>query len=106
MFGADSDRHTEGSPVELEEVEAGACGLDAVHSLIAVRCGRRERLQRALAYLTGLPLPLERTNGWRWAVLAGDGTMNRRRYGKTRAKGARAVPSGGQLCLVVQMLGQ
>ena len=74
MFGADSDRHTEGSPVELEEVEAWACGLEAVHSLIAARFGRREPLQRALAYLKGLLSPLERKNGWQLAEFAGDGT--------------------------------
>ena len=46
----------------MEEVEAWACDLDAVHSLIADRFGRREPRQRALAYLEGLLSPVERKN--------------------------------------------
>jgi hypothetical protein len=51
-------------PVELEEVEAWAAGLEAVHARIAQRFGRREPRQRALAYLKGLLSPVERKNGW------------------------------------------
>ena len=61
-IGEDSDRYKWRSPVELEEVEAWACDLDAVHSLIADRFGRREPRQRALAYLEGLLSPVERKN--------------------------------------------
>lgn len=72
MSGEDSDRTKSRSPVELEEVEAWACGLEAMHSLIADRFERREPRQRALAYLKGLLSPLERKNGWQLAEFAGD----------------------------------
>ena len=74
MSGEDSDRIKSRSPVELEEVEAWACGLEAMHSLIADRFERREPRQRALAYLKGLLSPLERKNGWQLAEFAGDST--------------------------------
>ena len=74
MPGEDSDRTKSRSPVELEEVEAWACGLEAMHSLIADRFERREPRQRALAYLKGLLSPLERKNGWQLAEFAGDST--------------------------------
>ena len=74
MSGEDSDRYKLRSPVELEEVEAWACGLDAMHFLIADRFERREPRQRALAYLKGLLSPLERKNGWQLAEFAGDST--------------------------------
>ena len=74
MSGEDSDRYEWRSPIELEEVESWACGLDAMHSMIADRFERREPRQRALAYLKGLLSPLERKNGWQLAEFAGDST--------------------------------
>ncbi len=51
-----------------------ATGLEALHSRIAHRFGRREPRQRVLSYLKGLLSPIERKNGWQLAEYAGDGT--------------------------------
>lgn len=59
---------------QLREVEFWARGLEALHSRIAHRFGRREPRQRVLSYLKGLLSPIERKNGWQLAEYAGDGT--------------------------------
>jgi SRSO17 transposase len=61
-------------PVELEEVQTWAAGLQALHARIAHRFDRKEPRQRALAYLKGLLSPIERKNGWQLAEYAGDKT--------------------------------
>src|SRR3982751_2409555 len=48
--------------------------VDALAARIAPRCVRVEPGRRALAYLRGLLLPLERKNGWQLAEAAGDAT--------------------------------
>src|SRR5918912_993216 len=48
--------------------------LDALAVRIAPRFVRTEPRRRALAYLRGLLLPLERKNGWQLAEAAGDAT--------------------------------
>src|SRR3954469_12471463 len=48
--------------------------LDALAARIAPRFVRVEPRRRALAYLRGLLLPLERKNGWQLAEAAGDAT--------------------------------
>ena len=48
--------------------------LDALAAQIAPRFSRAEPRRRALAYLRGLLMPLERKNGWQLAEAAGDGT--------------------------------
>jgi SRSO17 transposase len=48
--------------------------LEALAARIAPRFTRTEPRQRALAYLRGLLLPLERKNGWQLAEAAGDTT--------------------------------
>ena len=48
--------------------------LDALAARIAPRFARAEPRRRALAYLRGLLLPLERKNGWQLAEAAGDAT--------------------------------
>src|ERR671928_974256 len=48
--------------------------LDALAARIAPRFSRAEPRRRALAYLRGLLLPLERKNGWQLAEAAGDAT--------------------------------
>src|SRR3954464_1719232 len=48
--------------------------LDALAERIAPRFVRVEPRRRALAYLRGLLLPLERKNGWQLAEAAGDAT--------------------------------
>src|SRR4051812_44853889 len=48
--------------------------LDALAARIAPRFVRAEPRRRALAYLRGLLLPLERKNGWQLAEAAGDAT--------------------------------
>jgi SRSO17 transposase len=60
--------------VELEEVQAWAQGLEALHARIASRFGRKEPRKRALAYLKGLLSPIERKNGWQLAEYVGDST--------------------------------
>src|ERR671939_1005215 len=48
--------------------------LDALAARIAPRFSRAEPRRRALAYLRGLLLPVERKNGWQLAEAAGDVT--------------------------------
>src|SRR5918912_1876717 len=48
--------------------------LDALAARIAPRFSRAEPRRRALAYLRGLLLPLERRNGWQLAEAVGDPT--------------------------------
>src|ERR687886_2052365 len=48
--------------------------LDALAARMAPRFVRAEPRRRALAYLRGLLLPLERKNGWQLAEAAGDAT--------------------------------
>ena len=55
--------------VELEEVESWAKGLEALHSRIASRFGRREPRQVVLERTV-----LERKNSWQLAEYAGDQT--------------------------------
>src|ERR687897_2405758 len=54
--------------------EGWARDLDALAARIAPRFVRAEPRRRALAYLRGLLLPLERKNGWQLAEAAGDAT--------------------------------
>ena len=58
----------------LREVESWARGLEALHSRIAHRFGRKEHRKRVLSYLKGLLGSVERKNGWQLAEYAGDGT--------------------------------
>lgn len=58
----------------LREVESWARGLEALHSRIAHRFGRKEPRKRVLSYLKGLLGSVERKNGWQLAEYAGDGT--------------------------------
>ncbi|NIN68047.1 MAG: IS701 family transposase, partial [Anaerolineae bacterium] len=60
--------------VELEDVESWAKGLEALHSRIASRFGRREPQQRVMSYLKGLLGPVERKNSWQLAEYVGDKT--------------------------------
>src|SRR5918995_4250303 len=53
-------------------VEGWARDLEALAARIAPRFCRAEPRRRALAYLRGLLLPLERKNGWQLAEAAGD----------------------------------
>ena len=58
----------------LREVESWARGLEALHSRIAHRFGRKEPRKRVLSYSKGLLGSVERKNGWQLAEYAGDGT--------------------------------
>jgi hypothetical protein len=49
---------------DLEEVQAWAAGLNALHARIAGRFARAEPRRRALAYLRGLLGNVTRKNGW------------------------------------------
>jgi SRSO17 transposase len=59
---------------DIEEVQAWAAGLDALHVRIAGRFVRAEPRRRALAYLRGLLGPVGRKNGWQLAEHAGERT--------------------------------
>ena len=59
---------------QLREVEFWARGLEALHSRIAHRFGRKEPRKRVLSYSKGLLGSVERKNGWQLAEYAGDGT--------------------------------
>ena len=59
---------------EIEEVQAWAAGLEAVHARIAGRFGRAEPRRRVLAYLRGLVGAVTRKNGWQLAEHAGEAT--------------------------------
>ena len=57
-----------------DDAGAWARELEAVVGRIAPRFGRQESRRRALAYLKGLLVPMERKNGWQLAEAAGDRT--------------------------------
>jgi hypothetical protein len=59
---------------DLEEVQAWAAGLDALHTRIAGRFARAEPRRRVLAYLRGLLGNVGRKNGWQLAEYAGEAT--------------------------------
>src|SRR6266487_1292831 len=59
---------------DLEEVQAWAAGLNALHARIAGRFVRAEPRRRALAYLKGLLGNVSRKNGWQLAEHAGERT--------------------------------
>jgi SRSO17 transposase len=58
----------------VQEVQAWAAGLDALHDRIAGRFVRAEPRRRALAYLRGLLGNVTRKNGWQLAEHAGECT--------------------------------
>ncbi|HEX8858354.1 MAG TPA: IS701 family transposase [Actinomycetes bacterium] len=58
----------------MEEVQAWAAGLDALHARVAGRFARSEPRRRALAYLRGLLGNVTRKNGWQLAEHAGERT--------------------------------
>ena len=55
---------------EIEEVQAWAAGLQALHARIAGRYARAEPRRRALAYLRGLLGNVGRKNGWQLVCCA------------------------------------
>jgi hypothetical protein len=57
---------------DIEEVQAWAVGLDALHARIAPRFARAEPRRRVLAYLRGLLGNVGRKNGWQLAEHAGE----------------------------------
>jgi SRSO17 transposase len=57
---------------DLQEVQAWAAGLDALHARIGERFVRAEPRRRALAYLRGLLGNVGRKNGWQLAEHAGE----------------------------------
>jgi SRSO17 transposase len=59
---------------DIEEVQAWAAGLDALHARIAGRFSRAEPRRRVLAYLRGLLGNVGRKNGWQLAEHAGERT--------------------------------
>ena len=59
---------------DIQEVQAWAAGLQAVHARIAGRFARAEPRRRALAYLRGLLGNVGRKNGWQLAEHAGERT--------------------------------
>jgi hypothetical protein len=63
---------------DIQEVQAWAAGLDALHARIAGRFGRAEPRRRALAYLRGLLGNVGRKNGWQLAEHAGERTPDGR----------------------------
>jgi SRSO17 transposase len=80
-MGRQSQRQEAGGAVleadeaaDLEEVQAWAAGLDALHARIAGRFVRAEPRRRALAYLKGLLGNVGRKNGWQLAEHAGETT--------------------------------
>jgi SRSO17 transposase len=64
----------DGATAEIEEVQAWAAGLEAVHARISPRFARAEPRRRALAYLRGLLGNVGRKNGWQLAEHAGEAT--------------------------------
>ena len=58
----------------IQEVQAWAAGLDALHARIAGRFARAEPRRRVLAYLRGLLGNVGRKNGWQLAEHAGERT--------------------------------
>ena len=59
---------------EVAEVARWAEGLERVHECIAGRFRRPEPRRRALDYLRGCSVPVERKNGWQLAEQAGGAT--------------------------------
>ena len=59
---------------DIEEVQAWAVRLDALHARIAPRFARAEPRRRVLAYLRGLLGNVGRKNGWQLAEHAGEAT--------------------------------
>jgi SRSO17 transposase len=59
---------------DIQEVQAWAAGLEALHARIAGRFARAEPRRRALAYLRGLLGNVARKNGWQLAEHAGERT--------------------------------
>jgi SRSO17 transposase len=59
---------------DIQEVQAWAVGLDALHTRIAGRFARAEPRRRVLAYLRGLLGNVGRKNGWQLAEHAGERT--------------------------------
>jgi SRSO17 transposase len=59
---------------DIEEVQAWAAGLPALHARIAGRFARAEPRRRVLAYLRGLLGNVGRKNGWQLAEHAGEAT--------------------------------
>jgi SRSO17 transposase len=59
---------------DIQEVQAWAAGLNALHARIAGRFVRAEPRRRALAYLRGLLGNVTRKNGWQLAEHAGERT--------------------------------
>jgi SRSO17 transposase len=59
---------------DIEEVQAWAAGLQALHAQIAGRFARAEPRWRVLAYLRGLLGNVTRKNGWQLAEHAGERT--------------------------------
>jgi SRSO17 transposase len=59
---------------DIQEVQAWAAGLNALHARIAGRFARAEPRRRALAYLRGLLGNVTRKNGWQLAEHAGERT--------------------------------
>jgi hypothetical protein len=64
---------TDQAAADIEEVQAWAAGLDALHARIAGRFARAEPRRRVLAYLRGLLGNVGRKNGWQLAEHAGEG---------------------------------
>jgi SRSO17 transposase len=64
----------DGATLEIEEVQAWAAGLGAVHARIAPRFARAEPRRRVLAYLRGLLGAVTRKNGWQLVEHAGEDT--------------------------------
>ena len=59
---------------DIEEAQAWAAGLEALHARIAGRFARAEPRRRVLAYLRGLLGNVGRKNGWQLAEHAGERT--------------------------------
>jgi SRSO17 transposase len=59
---------------DIQEVQAWAAGLEALHTRISPRFARAEPRRRALAYLRGLLGNVGRKNGWQLAEHAGEHT--------------------------------
>jgi SRSO17 transposase len=59
---------------DIQEVQAWAAGLEALHARIAGRFARAEPRRRVLAYLRGLLGNVGRKNGWQLAEHAGEAT--------------------------------
>ena len=66
----DHDRES----VDLEDINAWATGLEAIHARISHRFARSEPRGRAFTYLKGLLGNVERKNGWQLADYVGDPT--------------------------------